>query len=297
MTSSEEPDSRAPAPRPPDGVAPRAAASSNLPARRLSTAEVEAVLRRAVELQAREGEIEGSASDGMPETELIRIGNEIGLSARHIQQALAETAAEPEAEDGWFGRGFGPGTVRVSRLLRISAARARVDLDRYLADRECMVVHRRFHDRVVYTRATGFAADLQRGFAGFNEKYPRIDAPEIDVGIREADERSCYVAIGVDLRGTRTGWASGGLVTGTGTGAGLAIFLGIAVAPPAALVGVPLLLGSIWGSRAAYRRALIQKRNQLESLLDRLEHGDLLPPPKKGLLDRLGVTRLDILDR
>jgi hypothetical protein len=60
---------------------------------------------------------------------------------------------------------------------------------------------------------------------------------------------------------------------------------------------VLLLLGSIWGSRAAYRRALIQKRNQLESLLDRLEHGDLLPPPKKGLLDRLGVTRLDILDR
>jgi hypothetical protein len=260
-----------------------------LPARRLSTVEVEAVLRRAVELQAREGDERVAEAEGMSETELVRIGREIGLSPWHIQQALAETSARPEQEERWFGRGFGPGDVRVSRLLRLPAERARADLDRYMHERECMVVHRRFTDRVVYVRASGFAADLQRGLSGFNQKYPRIDAPEVEVAIRPADEQSTYVGLRIDLRGRRTGWASGGLVTGTGTGGALAVFLGLAVAPPAALVGIPIFLGSIWGSRAAYRRALAEKHEQLESVLDRLEHGELLPPSKPSLRDRLGL--------
>lgn len=279
-----------PAPRDGEAVAgPVGERPSELPARRLSTAEVEAVLRRAVELQAREGDEIVAAAEGMSETELVRIGREIGLSPRHVQQALAETSARPEAEDGWFGRGFGPGEVSVSRLLRLPAARARADLDGYMRERECMVVHRRFADRVVYVRASGFAADLQRGLSGFNQKYSRIDVPEMEIAVRPADEQSSYVGLRLDLRSRRTGWVSGGLATGTGTGGALAVFLGIAVAPPAALAGIPLLLGSIWGSRAAYRRALAEKREQLESILDRLEHGELLPPPKPSLRDRLGL--------
>jgi hypothetical protein len=53
------------------------------------------------------------------------------------------------------------------------------------------------------------------------------------------------------------------------------VVLGIAVAPPAALVAIPVAaaLGYAWryGYQAAARKALVQ----LEALLDRLEHGEL----------------------
>jgi hypothetical protein len=287
MTGSETPGG-VPERRAPGGEVSEGEGASNLPARRLSAAEVEVVLRRAVELQSREGDAAIGISEGMPESELMRIGHEIGLSPRHMQQALAETSVEAEPEDGWFGRGFGPAEVRASRLLAIPEARARTDLDRYLRERETMIVYRRFAGRSVYRRGSGFAAELQRFTSGFNQPYPRIDLPEVEVGIRAADERSCFVSLRADLRGTRTGWVSGGLAGGTTAGGTLALTLGIAIAPPVALVGVPVMLGTLLGTRTGYRRAFGQKQSQLESLLDRLEHGELLPRPRGGLRDRLG---------
>lgn len=256
--------------------------------RRLTTAEVEAVIRRAVELQAREGEDPTSAPEGMPEAELARIGQEIGLSPRHIQQALAETSAEPVPADGLVDRRFGPATVNLSRLLRIPASRAREELDRYARNQEWMVVHRRFGDRTVYSRASGFAAEVQRGLSGLSQKYPRLDVPELEVSVREVDDASCYVALRGDLRGLRAGWL-GGAAAGTSGGVVLATVLGIVIAPPAVLVGAPVLAAAGWGSRAGYRRVVDQKRDLMESILDRLEHGELAAPEQPGLRKRLGL--------
>ena len=258
-------------------------------ARRLSAAEVEAVLRRAVELQVHEGDEHDDGHEGMPEGELVRIGHEIGLSPRHIQQALAETSAAPSPEEGRFGRGFGPSEIRVSRLLRLPSARAVDELDRYAREREGMVIHRRFPDRAVYARASGFAAELQRGLSGLSQKYPRLDVRELEIGVRAADDHSCYVAIRADLRAARTEWVSGGLAAGVSTGGVAGAILGLVVAPPAALLGAPILLASLWGFRLGYRRKIEEKRNQMESILDRLEHGELMPPTRPTLLDRLGL--------
>jgi len=258
------------------------------PGRRLSATEVEAVIRRAVELQAHEGEDLASAYEGTPEAELTRIGQEIGLSPRHIQQALAETSTAPVAMDGVLDHRFGPAAVRTSRLLRVPASRAREQLDRYARNQEWMVVHRRFNDRVVYTRATGFAAEVQRGLSGLSQKYPRLDVPELDIGVREIDEASCYVALRCDLRGLRAGWLGGAAATGGG-GVVVATVLGIAIAPPFALIGAPFLVAGAWGCRAGYRRDADRKRQQMESLLDRLEHDELTAPERPSLRDRLGL--------
>lgn len=246
------------------------------------------MIRRAVELQVHEGEDPSSAHEGMPEAELARIGREIGLSPRHIQQALAETSSAPMSADGLVDRRFGPPDVRTSRLVRVPAGRAREELDRYARNQEWMVVHRRFSDRVVYTRATGFAADVQRGLSGLSQKYPRLDVPELEISVREADAGSCYVALRGDLRGLRAGWL-GGVAAGTSGGVVLATVFGIAIAPPAALVGAPVLAAAAWGSRTGYRRAIDQKRDLMESVLDRLEHGELAAPERPGLRERLGL--------
>lgn len=256
--------------------------------RRLSATEVEAVIRRAVELQAHEGEDLMSPYEGMPEAELTRIGQEIGLSPRHIQQALAETSTGPVATDRLLDRRFGPAAVRTSRLLRIPATRARDHLDRYACNLEWMVVHRRFSDRIVYSRAKGFAAEVQRGLSGLSQKYPRLDVRELEISVREVDEASCYVALRCDLRGLRAGWL-GGAAAGSSGGVVLATVLGIAVAPPAALIGAPFLAAAAWGCRAGYRRDADRKREQMESVLDRLEHGELAAPERPGLRERLGL--------
>ncbi len=246
------------------------------------------MIRRAVELQVHEGDDPTSPHEGMPEEELTRIGREIGLSPRHIQQALAETSAAPVATDGLVNRRFGPADVQTSRLLRIPAERAREELDRYARKQEWMVIHRRFSDRVVYVKASGFAAEVQRGLSGLSQKYPRLDVPELEVGVREADAASCYVALRCDLRSLRAGWL-GGAAAGTSGGIVVATVLGIAIAPPAALIGAPILAASAWGSRAGYRRAALQKRDLMESVLDRLEHGELAAPDRPGLRERLGL--------
>jgi hypothetical protein len=283
--NSSDPTSKPHAPGAPPSRTPSPVPA---PGRRLSTTEVEAVIRRAVELQVHEGDDPTSAHDGMPEEELTRIGREIGLAPRHIQQALAETSAATAPGNGLLDRRFGPSDVQTSRLLRIPADRAREELDRYARKQEWMVVHRRFSDRVLYTRASGFAAEVQRGLSGLSQKYPRLDLPELEVGVREADATSCYVALRGDLRSLRAGWL-GGVAAGTSGSVIMATVLGLAVAPPAALVGAPVLAAALWGPRSGYRRAALQKRDQLESVLDRLEHGELAAAERPGLRERLGL--------
>lgn len=258
---------------------------SNQPARRLSAAEVEAVIRRAVELQAHEAERgTGAGSEGMSEAELIRISKELGLSRHHIQQAIAETSVQAPVEDSWFG----PDAVSESRLVTRPAPAVREELDTYLRDRECMVVHRRFPDRVRYTRSSSVAASFQRLAGQMNAQHPLLGVPALEVGVREVDEQSCYVSITVSMRGQRTGLATGGVVGGTGAGGAIAVALGIAVAPPAALLGLPVLLGSILGTRAIYRHNVAQMESKLESLLDRLDHAELAPSRAREWRRRLG---------
>jgi hypothetical protein len=263
--------------------------SSNLPARRLSAPQVEAVLRRAVELQARESDARVAAAEGLSDFELIRIGEELGLSPRHIQQALVETSEGPPTDESWFGRGFGPSVVRASRLIRRDVTLASTELDAYLREKECMVVHRRFPEHVVYAQGAGVTATLQRAAAQVSGRHPLLNLKQLEVGIRPVDERSTMVSLSVDLRPQRTGLVAGGLVAGSGAGSAAAIFLAIAVAPPVAALGAPLIAGSLLGFRAIYRHSYQKTQAQLESLIDRLEHGELAPSNAPSWRQRLGL--------
>ncbi|MDP9348541.1 MAG: hypothetical protein M3P24_05270, partial [Gemmatimonadota bacterium] len=64
--------------------------SGDLPARRLSSQELEAVIRRAVELQAAAG-----GDDGITEGEVLRVGGELGLSPELVRRALADVRSRP----------------------------------------------------------------------------------------------------------------------------------------------------------------------------------------------------------
>jgi hypothetical protein len=246
------------------------------PERRLSNRDFELVIRRAAELQAREAE--GPDSDGVTEGELLRIGRELGLSTQYLHRALAEVSGSSVDESGVLTQLFGPVTVRAGRTVRGEAGDVGRLLERYLVEREYLAVLRRFPDRVLLTRATGVAAVMGRAASQIFSRSPLLRVNNLEMAVHDLEEGFTYVNLGTSMQQQRTATAASSLLGG-GTSAGLAgAVLGIAIAPPAALVALPILAGAVYGGHIYYEGVLRAVQLQLESLLDRLEHGELPAP-------------------
>lgn len=266
--------------------------SGPVPARRLTSEQLEAVIRRAVELQA--GGESGGGTDDLSEDDAVRIGQELGLSPEHLQRAIAEVEGRPTAETGLLARTFGQGRIATSRAVPRPAGDVRSELHTYLCDRETLSVQRRFAERTVYEPAPGVMADMTRMMRSMHARgdwghFRLSKARSVAVGVRGTGERSCFVTLAADLTPVRTGWATGGVVSGSGAGGATALVLALVVAPPAALLGVPVAAGSLWGMQAAYRASARRASEKLEGMLDRLEHGEPLSPPRSSWTRALGA--------
>src|SRR5215213_5668051 len=137
---------------PPANVPP---GGSGLPARMLSSTELEAVIKRAVELQTvRETEM----TDGLSDAEVVRIGKELGLEQHLVRRAIAEVRSRPPEEHGVVAGVMGPGVVRAARTIRRPAVELGMFLERYLIETEFMVVERRLPERTRYVRGQGLGA-------------------------------------------------------------------------------------------------------------------------------------------
>lgn len=251
--------------------APRGPAG--LPERRLTSQEFEQVIRRAAELQARAAE--DSSADEITEAEALRIGRELGLSPMHLHQALAEVTEAAPPEEGLLDRWLGVATVAASRAITGNASDVQVVLEEYLVRREFMMVLRRLPDRTVFEPASGVVAAAGRIASQLTARTRPLRLNRLEVAIRRLEEGYCYVTLATALNSERAGFAAGALLMGGGAGTAVAVALGIAVAPPAALLGLPVLAGAAAAMRAGYGQASHRALVQLESLLDRLQHGEL----------------------
>ncbi|HEV7591320.1 MAG TPA: hypothetical protein VGO40_24620 [Longimicrobium sp.] len=270
---------------PPANVPP---GGSGLPARMLSSTELEAVIKRAVELQTvRETEM----TDGLSDAEVVRIGKELGLEQHLVRRAIAEVRSRPPEEHGMLAGMMGPGIVRAARTIRRPAVELGIFLERYLIETEFMVVERRFPDRTRYVRAQGIGAAVGRTFSKVGSRVAPLDLQSVDVGVALAEEDSSVVTLSMDLSGVRAGTAAGGWLGGLGGGGTVAAIVLATTAPHLlALAGIGVAAAGIFGARGAYRIVARQTQNKLEAFLDRLEHGELrLPQPKQEWQKRLGM--------
>jgi len=269
-----------PVPPPPGG--------SNLPARKLSSSELEAVIKRAVELQtARETEM----TDGLSDGEVVRIGQDLGIEPHLVRRAIAEVRGRPPEEHGLVAGMMGPGIVRAARTIRRPAAELGIFLEKYLLEAEFMVVERRFPDRTRYVRAQGIGAAVGRTFSKVGSRVAPLDLKTVDVGVALADEDSSVVTLSVDLSNARTGAAVSGWLGGLGGGGTVAAVVLATTAPHLlALAGLGVAAAGVLGSRGIYRLVAAQTHNKLEGFLDRLEHGELrLPQQKQEWQKRFGL--------
>lgn len=251
-----------------------------VPGERLTSEQFEMVIRRAAELQARAAEDPGS--DGMAEEEVLRIGRELGLSGAYLGQALAEVRGGPAEERGLLVKLMGEAHHGTSRVIRGEPEAIRRRLETYLVECEYLTVQRRLPDRTVFVRAAGMGAMLGRAASGMFRRQPLLDVQQLEVTVREVEEGMSYVSLATDLGGRRTEHLAGGLVLGGMFGGTGALVLGVALAPPVALVGLPVLAGSVWGMRYGYAAVVRKLLVQLEALLDQLQH-DELPSPARRL--------------
>jgi hypothetical protein len=270
-------------PTPPDGLEPT-----------VSRQGIEGVIRRAVELSLRDQD----SGDEVSETELIKIAEELGLSPRHVRQALYERPVE-NVEPSFLDRYFGSTNVVAVRSIACDAPIAHARLEDYLVTREYLQIRRRQGANVVYEPADDAFSSLARVFTSGRTHLSR--AQRAYLSVRPLETGWCHIRLEMSYPDQRKSNVIGASVVGTmlagGTGALVATGILFSIADPtlatplAALGGLASAVGTfsaIWVAfRNGYRRWLGQSHEEADAVLDRLQHGDDLRPPASPWLRRL----------
>jgi hypothetical protein len=253
----------------------------------LSMAQVEAVLRRAVQLEA---EQRSPGVPGLSVEDLTKVAIEAGLSPAAVDAALGELklGALPQEEKpaAWLDRRLGPERVRAGRVVELPPDEAARQLQRLLGE-ELLEPLERTGGRTVWGPQEGLRANMlrtvRRGWAGGRD-WRRVEIVSDVRALDKSGQRS-VVSLEARLHG-RGGMAAGlgalvgGSVLGTIALAGSGFALLAGHSPDA----VPLLVSSgavavsggvasvaaLSSSAKAWQKKLRRMRASLEKLLDGL---------------------------
>jgi hypothetical protein len=254
--------------------------------RGLTRTEFDAVIRRAAELASSDPE---ASEGGLTETELYRIAGEVGLDEAHVRRALVEVRSGPPLEEtgrGVIHRVFGPGVVRVSRVVPGTVEALSQKVDDYMVSTQLLQRVRRSHAVLQYRQAADWASQVAR--ATGMRKYFIASARSVEVQLDAIDSAHTSVTLtvepgtrGNDVAGAIVGGALASGAAGTGSAIGAAVLLASGAIPIA--VGVAVATG-VWsaiffGTGAAHRKKVDDVRTEAEGVLDALETGTSLEPP------------------
>jgi hypothetical protein len=264
----------------------------------LDRAALERVIARAAELQA----LSAEPPEGLSDAQLLELGSDVGISAEHLRQALAEErtrVALPE-ETGVVGSWFGSGTAAASRVVSGTPAQVLALLDSWMQREELLRVRRRLADRLTWEARRDFLGSMQASFNLGGRPYALTGASEVGATVVAVDAERVLVRLDASYAPSRrrnVAWA--GVLAGFGvtSSAGLVALASMSAEPGAMVIGG--VVGSVWtllaglGSSAiarAQRRKVARGQLALEQVLDRLEHGEIRAP-KSPLLDFLSSVR------
>jgi hypothetical protein len=268
------------------------AGDSNLPARNpsggLDRGALERVLARAAEVQSGSGEPE----EALSEDQLLEIGKEVGLSAQHLRQALAEErtrVALPPDDGGLSAKLLGGARVGASRTVSGRPREVLAAIDEWMQRQECLQVKRQFPDRIVWEARRDLFGTVRRALNVGGRGYALSRAYEVAATAVAVDATRTLVRIDADLAPFRSSLArqsTGATVLGVAAG-GVLVALHFAVAAAAAPV-VLVGAGAFYLARGINARTANAAQLALEQLLDGLERGEIAKPP--SLLSALAAA-------
>lgn len=261
---------------------------SSLPARGnlLDRQALERVLARAAELQGA-GSLPDS-TDLISESQLLDIGNEVGLSAATLNQAIAEerTRVNVPEERGFVAQLAGAGFASATRTVAGTPRDVLATIDDWMQREECLQVQRRFSDRITWEPQRGLFGKIRRTVNLSGRGYHLVDATQVSATVMAVDGTRVVARLDADVSASRSKRVGmGGLVVAAGGVAGALVGFGLVVAHLPLLIAagaalLPFAGGTAGGYRLArsHRTLLSGVQLAFEQVLDRLEHGEIGRP-------------------
>ncbi len=261
-----------------------------MPAELISREALERIMQRAAELQAAERDI----GEGLTRDELLALGQDVGIPARYLQQALLEeqTRTVLANRGGALAWLVGPERLSAERVVPGDPATVERGLGAWMEQEELLQVKRRFADRTTWEPKVGAFASIQRALGARGRTFALARAAEVAGQVTQLESGFCHVRLLADVRNLRR-MRLGVAATLLGMGAAsTGAFLALTVLAPFAYLPVAVLgvgaLATLRSHRIQYEKIQLG----LEQVLDRLERGEIkpqhaLPGQKGGTLVRI----------
>ena len=224
---------------------------------------------------------------GSPRSEVLALGQDVGIPARYLQQALLEerTRTEP-TESRWLDR-TDRGGDRHGRPRRPGLGRPQEQalLD-WMERDELLQVKRHYPDRTTWEPKGGFRVDAAAASLGGRRSAPLLGtAGSVAATVTPLETGFCHVRLSADVRSTRAAYIGGAAAIVSVGAAATAVLAVLAAFPPIVLVPLPVALAAGSPRCAPTRASPSGSGSALEQVLDRLERrGDRpLPPPPPSM--------------
>jgi hypothetical protein len=251
------------------------------PSKRLRPAEVEMILRRAAELNARRWSRDSYDTPSISPEVLVQVAAAAGIPEQDVRRAMWDLASERTAEPHTLGwKFYGPARLRAVREVERPTEKTREYLEYLLRLEQGLKLRRKTEASSLWD--SGDLLGVVRRTLDFSGHRALLKTHSVELRVDEIDEDRCGANLTADLSNQRSEYLSlGGLV-----GVTLAVLFVLAgFQSPLFFLGVLPALGAPgFGFRFAYSKSCGEIRRTLEDLLDAAEVGP--PQEEEEALDR-----------
>ncbi len=238
------------------------------PEKRLKPAEVEMILRRAAELNARRWEGASQEATSVSPEVLVQVAAAAGIPEQDVRRAMWDLSSEKTAEPHSFAwKFYGPARLRVVREVERPADRTREHVEGLLRLEQGLKLRRKTEIGSLWD--PGDELGMVRRTLDFSGDRTLLKTRSVEVRVEAVEEERCAANLTADVANQRSEYLSLGGILGV-TLAVLFVLAGMQNG--LFLLGVlPALAAPAFGFMLAYRRATVEIRRSLDDLLDAVE--------------------------
>lgn len=249
--------------------------------KRLRPAEVEMILRRASELNARHWERGAADAPSISPEVLVQVAAAAGIPEQDVRRAMWDLSSEKTAEPHSFAwKVYGPARLRAVREVERPAGRTREHVEGLLRLEQGLKVRRKTEMGSLWD--PGDELGMVRRTLDFSGDRTLLKTRSVEVRVEAVEDERCAANLTADVANQRSEYLSLGGILGVTLAA---LFILAGMQNGLFLLGVlPALAAPAFGFRLAYRRATVEIRRALDDLLDAVEQDPSSEeePPDRG---------------